>query len=52
VGGIFVCDDYGFLTCPGATKAMDEFLLTKREKMISLPGGGGFFIKGCVTAPE
>lgn len=51
-GGIFVCDDYGFLTCPGATAAMDEFLLAKQEKMISLPGGGGFFIKGCVTAPE
>jgi O-methyltransferase len=51
-GGIFVCDDYGFLTCPGATAAMDEFLLSKQEKIISLPGGGGFFIKGCVTAPE
>lgn len=51
-GGIFVCDDYGFLTCPGATAAMDEFLLSKQEKMISLPGGGGFFIKGCMTAPE
>lgn len=51
-GGIFVCDDYGFLTCPGATAAMDEFLLSKQEKMISLPGGGGFFIKGCITAPE
>ncbi|HEX3704868.1 MAG TPA: TylF/MycF/NovP-related O-methyltransferase, partial [Vicinamibacterales bacterium] len=25
-GGIVVCDDYGFMTCPGATKAIDEFL--------------------------
>lgn len=49
-GGIFVCDDYGFLTCPGATLAINEFLLDKPEKMISLPGGGGFFVKGCVTA--
>jgi O-methyltransferase len=51
-GGVFVCDDYGFLTCPGATAAMDEFLLSKQEKMIFLPGGGGFFIKGCMTAQE
>jgi hypothetical protein len=51
-GGIFVCDDYGFLTCPGATSAIDEFLLSRKEKMVSLPGGGGFFIKGCTTAPE
>jgi O-methyltransferase len=51
-GGIFVCDDYGFLTCPGATAAVDGFLESKLEKMISLPGGGGFFIKGCATTPE
>jgi O-methyltransferase len=51
-GGIFVCDDYGFLTCPGATLAINEFLLDKTEKMISLPGGGGFFVKGCATAAE
>lgn len=49
-GGIFVCDDYGFLTCPGATAAIDEFLLSKPEKMVSLPGGGGFFIKDCFTS--
>lgn len=52
VGGIFICDDYGFLTCPGATAAVEEFLLSKPEKMVSLPGGGGFFIKGCVTSLE
>jgi hypothetical protein len=51
-GEIFVCDEYGFLTCPGAKAAMDEFLAAKQEKMISLSGGGGFFIKGCVTASE
>jgi len=51
-GGLFVCDDYGFLTCPGATAAIDEFLISKQEKMVSLPGGGGFFIKGCATAQE
>ena len=51
-GGIFVCDDYGFLTCPGATTAIDEFLINKPEKMVSLAGGGGFFIKGCETTLE
>lgn len=46
VGGVLVCDDYGFSSCIGATKAIDEFLKDKDEKMISLPCGGGFFIKG------
>ncbi len=45
-GGVFLCDDYGFSTCPGATKAIDDFLINKTEKMIWLPDGGGFFIKG------
>jgi O-methyltransferase len=45
-GAIFVCDDYGFTSCPGATQAIDQFLNDKIEKMISLPDGGGFFIKG------
>lgn len=49
-GGILVCDDYGFMTCPGATEAIDEFLADKPEKMLGLPGGGGFFIKGCATS--
>ncbi len=49
-GGIILCDDYGFDTCPGATKAIDEFLQSKREKMVSLSGGGGFFIKGLETS--
>lgn len=51
-GGIFLCDDYGFLTCPGVTLAINEFLQDKPEKMIALPGGGGFFIKGCAAAAE
>jgi O-methyltransferase len=49
-GGVFLCDDYGFDTCPGATKAIDDYLLDKIEKMISLPDGGGFFIKGVPVA--
>lgn len=49
VGGIIVCDDYGCSTCPGATKAIDEFLTACPEKMIALSGGGGFMIKGIST---
>ena len=45
-GGLLLCDDYGFTTCPGATRAIDEFLADKPEKMIALPDGGGVFIKG------
>ena len=48
-GGIFLCDDYGFDSCPRATRAVDEFLRDKPEKAISLSDGGGFFIKGCTT---
>lgn len=51
-GGIFACDDYGMQFCPGATKACDEFLTDKTEKMICFPAGGGFFIKGIATSPE
>ncbi|MEO6225483.1 MAG: TylF/MycF/NovP-related O-methyltransferase [Sphingomicrobium sp.] len=44
-GGILLCDDYACTTCPGATKAIDEFLADKPEPMIALDAGGGFFIK-------
>lgn len=49
-GAILICDDYGFESCVGATKAIDEFLSDKDEKMIKFPQGGGFFIKGTMTA--
>lgn len=48
--GIIVCDDYGISTCPGATKAVDNYLADKPEKMIALPDGGGFFIMNAPTA--
>lgn len=49
-GGIILCDDYGFGTCPGATAAVDTFLKDKPEKMISLASGSGFLIRGLGTA--
>ncbi len=45
-GAVCICDDYGCWTCPGATKAIDDYLADKPEKMLTMPSGGGFFIKG------
>lgn len=49
-GGILLCDDYGFTTCPGATRAIDEGLAGRVERFVSLPDGGGFLVKGTKTA--
>lgn len=51
-GGIILCDDYGFTTCPGVTQAVDEFFADKPDKFLSLSGGGGFMIKGSQVAPN
>lgn len=44
-GGLMICDDYGFNTCPGATAAFDEVLAGKPEPIINLPTGGAYIIK-------
>jgi hypothetical protein len=46
-GGVLLCDDYGFSTCPGATQAMDEYFADKPEKVLALCAGGGFIVQGC-----
>jgi O-methyltransferase len=38
-GGIVVFDDYGFATCPGATRAVDEFFAHTPEVPLYLPTG-------------
>lgn len=38
-GGIMVFDDYGFISCPGARKAVDEFFSDKAELPVYLPSG-------------
>jgi O-methyltransferase len=38
-GGIMVFDDYGFPSCPGARKAVDEFFADKAESPVYLPSG-------------
>jgi O-methyltransferase len=44
-GGIIVCDDYGFTTCPGAKSAFDEFVKDKPESVIHMPTGQGVLIR-------
>ena len=44
-GGLILCDDYGFQTCPGAKEACDSFFSDKLEKVVSLPTGQGFVLK-------
>jgi hypothetical protein len=43
-GGMIVCDDYGFDTCPGARRAMDEFFASRAEPVIHLPTGQGMVL--------
>ena len=40
-GGLMICDDYGFDTCRGARKAVDEFFEGRTEAPVHLPTGQG-----------
>jgi len=44
-GGVIVLDDYGFLTCPGARLAADEFAAREGNRVVHLPTGQGLLIK-------
>jgi len=45
LGGIILCDDYGFDSCPGAKKAIDDFFMDKQEKIINVPTGQAFAVR-------
>lgn len=45
-GGVIVCDDYGFGTCPGAKRAFDEYMSDKPERVLSIPTGQGLILRG------
>ncbi|MGE4481370.1 TylF/MycF/NovP-related O-methyltransferase [Acidocella sp.] len=44
-GGVIIFDDYGFPTCPGARKAVDEFFTDLPVKPFLLPFGSCFVQK-------
>jgi len=44
-GGVMVFDDYGFPSCPGARKAVDEYFSEKIEKPLVLPTGQAIVFK-------
>jgi O-methyltransferase len=43
-GGMLLFDDYGFATCPGVRKAVDEFFADKAHKPLYLPTGQALVI--------
>lgn len=45
LGGIMVFDDYGFPSCPGARKAVDEFFSNKPEQPLVLANGQAVVIR-------
>lgn len=52
-GGILLCDDYGYHTCPGARKAFDDFALTIADQtVVHLPTGQGYIVKRNPTLLE
>ena len=45
-GGLIVCDDYGLSSCPGATKAVDEFVADKPEALLDIPTSQVVLVRG------
>jgi O-methyltransferase len=46
-GGCIVFDDYGFASCPGAKKAIDNFALRTGENILALATVQAVLIKAC-----
>ncbi|HET6794531.1 MAG TPA: TylF/MycF/NovP-related O-methyltransferase [Acidimicrobiales bacterium] len=44
-GGLIVCDDYGFTTCPGARAAVDEYFGDRPEPVLHLPTGQALVVR-------
>jgi O-methyltransferase len=44
-GGFLIYDDYGFVSCPGARRAVDEFFRDKPEVPLVTPGGQAIVFK-------
>jgi len=51
IGGWIVVDDYGFKTCPGATREVDDFVAGEPlASTLALPAGGAAIIKCAASA--
>lgn len=48
-GGFMVFDDYGFASCPGARRAVDEFFADKPEVPVVLPTGQAVIFRAAET---
>lgn len=44
-GGVMLFDDYGYETCPGAKKAIDDYFSDKPDPLLHLPTGQGMVIR-------
>jgi O-methyltransferase len=44
-GGVMLFDDYGFASCPGARKAIDEFFADKPECPLAIPTGQAVVVR-------
>jgi len=44
-GGVMLFDDYGSAMCPGAAKAIDEFMADRPEPLVEVPTQQAFLIK-------
>jgi O-methyltransferase len=44
-GGIMLIDDYGFVSCPGAAQAADDYFANRPEPLVHVPTGQAFIIK-------
>lgn len=51
-GGVLVFDDYGFVSCPGAKLAVDEFFRETAEKPCYLPTGQCLVVRHAPRAAE
>ena len=47
-GGVIVIDDYGFSTCPGAYKAVNDFCAGQKIPVLHLPTGQGVVFRTTV----
>jgi O-methyltransferase len=45
IGGVIVFDDYGYASCPGAKKAVDEFCKNLNKSILILPTGQAVLVK-------